>query len=100
MNLLDGPSLHTKVSVTSATVVEVKVGSSRLEERKAVTIQSDQRIYLYWGDGVAVPSAATVASNGIVIFKDQIVTLEAGHRQDLYIRAVSTTANVSIVERS
>lgn len=96
---LDGPSAHTTLTVTNSAVQEIKVGASPLEERSAVTIQADQSVYVYWGDGSGTPSSTTVAAQGVRVFKNQLMTFEAGSRQDLYIRAITATASVKVVER-
>jgi hypothetical protein len=98
---LDGPSIQsTLASVGTVTVVEVKVGSSSLAERQAVTLQGDGKFYVYFGDGSTTPSAATVTSDGILVFKDQVMTFEAGEKQQLFVLSQSGTVNIKIVERA
>jgi hypothetical protein len=99
-NPLDGPSAQESLTVTSATVQEAKAGASRLSERQVVTIQPSQKIYVYFGDGVSTPNAATVSSKGIVQYKDQLNSYEASSSQPIFILAVSTTATVKVIERA
>lgn len=98
---LDGPSKQLKVTVTTSVVVEVRVGASALEDRKVITLQPlDGDIKVYFGDGIDVPSAATVAANGMDHYKKAKETYEAGDKQKVYIVAASGTVNTVIVERA
>jgi hypothetical protein len=98
---LDGPSLQTTLSsVGTVTVVEAKVGATALAERKVVTLQGDGKFLVYFGDDSGAPSAATVTSDGITVFKDQVSSFEATGKQPLYVLAVSGTVNIKIVERA
>jgi hypothetical protein len=86
--------------VGTSSVVEAKVGSSALEERKVVTFQGDGKYYIYFGNGSSVPNAATVITNGFVAFKDSLVSIEASDSQPLYVLAVSGTVNIKLAERA
>jgi hypothetical protein len=98
---LDGPSIQGSISVTTASVQEIKVGLNPLEERKVISIQpKDGRVYVYFGNGVTVPSAATVAADGFIVFNNALQSYEASSAQRVYIRAVAGTVNVAIVERA
>lgn len=97
---LDGPSAQLALSVTSSVVQEAKAGGSALSERKVITLQPTQNIYVYFGDGITTPNAATVSTNGIKHFKDQLNTYEASNTQPVFILAVSSTASVIVVERA
>ena len=99
---LDGPSAQLKLaSVDTVTVVEVKAGASPLTERKAVTLQPlGGKIYIYFGDGVSTPNAATVIANGLVHEKTAKETYEAGEQQPMFILAVAGTTDVICVERA
>jgi len=98
---LDGPSAQgTLSSVGTVTVVEAKVGGSPLEERKVVTLQGDAKFYVYFGDGSSTPSAATVTSDGITVFKDQVTSFEASASQPLFVLALSGTVDIKIIERA
>lgn len=98
---LDGPSIQGLLSVDTSTVQEVKVGGSPLSERKVVTLQpKDGRVYVYFGDGVTTPNAATVAASGILIFKNAMISYEASESQHIFMLAVSGTVNVAIIERA
>lgn len=99
---LDGPSLQGKLtSVGTGAVVEVKVGANAFEERKIVTMQGDGRFYLYFGDlDAGAPSAATVSDNGQIVFRNQLISIEATCDQPLYVLAVSGTVDIRIAERA
>jgi hypothetical protein len=97
---LDGPSLQTTITVDSSTVQEIKVGGTALLERKVITLIPEQKVYLYFGGDAGVPSSVTVAADGIVLFRNQLITIEATDSQLVYILAVSTTADVKVAERA
>lgn len=98
---LDGPaSQATLSSVGTVTVVEAKAGGSALVERKVVTLQGDGKFYAYFGDGSTTPSAATVAADGLTVFKDQVMSFEASHQQPLFVLAFTGTVNIKVVERA
>ena len=99
---LDGPATQGKlIGVNTSTVVEVKVGASRFTDRKVVTIQPlTGKIYVYFGDGTTTPSAATVAANGFIHFKNAKESYEAGEKQPLFILSLTGTTDVIIVERA
>lgn len=97
---LDGPSKHGSLTVTNAAVQELKVEAQAFSGRSVITLISDKRVLIYFGDDTATaPSVATVAADGFLILKNQLTTLEAGKDQPVYILAVSDTANVSVAER-
>lgn len=98
---LDGPAVQTKLSVGTATVVEVKVGASSYGERKVVTMQPiGGNVYLYFGDGITTPSAATVSANGFVLYQNGAYTYEASATQPLYVVSVIGTIDLIIAERA
>jgi len=97
---LDGPSSQGVISVDTITVKEAKIGGSALIERKVITMQGDGKFYVYFGDGVSTPSAATVTSDGFVQFKNATQSWEAGELQKVYLIADSGTVNVRISERA
>jgi hypothetical protein len=98
---LDGPSSQIKkIGVTSTTVVEAKVLSSTLEDRKVVTLQPTGNIRVYFGDGSSIPSAATVLANGVIQYKDQMISYEAGQKQPMFFVAVAGTVDVIVIERA
>lgn len=101
MSLLDGPSKQGIISATTATVTEVKIGATAHIERKIVTLQPlGGTIRVYFADEGVVPSAATVGSDGIKHFKNQLNTYEASDKQKLYIVSESGTFNVVLIERA
>lgn len=98
---MDGPSAQDVVSVGTVTIVEAKAGAAPLVERKIVTLQPlNGKIYLYFGDETSVPSAAIVASDGLVLFKNAKESYEASASQKVYMLSVTGTTNVVVVERS
>jgi hypothetical protein len=97
---LDGPSIQGVLSVGTATVVEAKVGANPYEERQVITLQGNGKFYVYFGDGVTTPNAATVAANGFIQFKDAKDSYEAGDSQRVFLLSVSGTINIRIAERS
>lgn len=97
---LDGPAAHDTISVGTGAVVEAKIGASSLEERKVLTIQPTDKLYIYWGDGSGIPSVGTVSADGITLFKNGVYTFEASRSQPIYMLSVSGTIDVKVVERS
>lgn len=99
---LDGPSIQGVLSaVDTVTPVEVKVGASPFEERKVVTLQGDDKFYVYFGDeDASAPNAATVTAQGFTVFKNQLTSFEAKYTQPIYVLALSGTVNIRIVERA
>ena len=98
---LDGPSDQGKLSVTDAAVTEVKISASVLSERKVVTLQpTDGKVRVYFGDGSGAPLLSTVASDGFLVFKNQITSFEAAESQSVYVCAESGTVQVVVAERA
>ena len=98
---LDGPSTQTTISVTNATVQEIKVGGSALSERSVITVQpTDGNVYIYFGDGTGAPSAATVIADGFIQYKRAKDTYEAASTQAVYILSTTGTVVVKIAERA
>lgn len=97
---LDGPSKQGSLTVDNVTVQELKKDAQPFKGRSVITLRADQKVLIYFGDdsGVA-PSAVTVAADGIPVFKNEFITIEAGNLQHVYILADSTTAEVKFVER-
>lgn len=99
-NPLDGPARQFSVSLTTTVVVEVKVGTP-FTDRQVVTLQPlDGDIWVYYGDGVNTPSAATVAADGFRHFKKSQNSYEVGQLQPLFILASTVTTSVRIAERA
>jgi hypothetical protein len=101
-NSLDGPSKQGTLSVTDAVVQAAKVEVDPYTSRKVVTLQpTTGKIYVLFGDGdVAAPSAATVAADGFIVFKNAVMTFEATHLQPIYLLAVTGTVTVKVAERA
>ena len=90
---LDGPAEQTVLSVTT-TQVEAKVGTTAFSERKVVTLQPlDGKIRVFFKTGLA-------NSSGLLVHKNQIISLEAADTQPIYIAAESGTVNVVVAERA
>ena len=64
--------------------VEIKVGASKLTNRKNVTLFNDSNVTMYWGYTNAVTT-----STGTPIFKNQFVSWDAGDQQSIFIIAGS-----------
>lgn len=90
---LDGPSVYSQISV-GASATEVKVGASRYSERQIVTIQP------LTGDIWLGYSNSLSSSNGTKIFKNQLVSIEASNKSEIWILAVTGTVTVAIGELS
>jgi len=97
---LDGPAVQTTLTIDTVTVTEAIASGSPLDERKVVTLQGDGRFYVYFGDGSGTPSAATVAADGITVFRNQVSSFEATNQQFIFILAVTGTVDVKVVERA
>lgn len=88
---LDGPGLHSSLSV-STSAVEAKVGASRLEERQVVTIQPiDGDVYFGYSSGVT-------SSTGTKIYQGQVYPVEATDKLAVYVIAASGTVDTRITE--
>lgn len=89
---LDGPAIHSSVSVTD-TPQEVKVGASVLDERKVVTLQPLDGI-VYYGYSNLVDQ-----NNGTKIFKGQLIHIEASDSLPVWVVAeTGETVDVRITE--
>ena len=98
---LDGPSAQDRVAVTTSVVKELKIGSIALDDRQVITIQPiDGHIWVYFGDGVTTPTAATVSTKGFKHVKMAKESYEASNTQKVYIVADSGTVNVTFAERA
>lgn len=98
---LDGPAKQIPaITLTTSTVVEVKSGTP-LDGRAIITIQPlDGDIWVYFGDGINIPSAATVAADGFLHYRHADKSYEAGDRQPVFIVARTITTSVRIAERA
>lgn len=97
---LDGPSKQGTITVDTVTVKELKIGASALDERKVITLQPAGKIRVYFGDGTGTPSAATIAADGIVHFKNQKESYEASETQPVFILSELGSTDVVVVERA
>lgn len=101
LSALDGPSKQGLLSsVGTVTPVEAKVGGSAFSDRKVITLQGDNKFYVYFADDGETPSAATVTANGFSQFKDQKESYEAGEKQKVFVLAATGTVNIRIAERA
>jgi hypothetical protein len=98
---LDGPAAQIKKTVTDTVVQLAIVGGSALSERHIFTIQPKTgKIYIYFGDGVNTPNAATVQANGIILYKNGLYDLEASPNQPLFVLGVAVgNTDYILVER-
>ena len=97
---LDGPAVQGNLSVGVGAVVEVKVGASPLEDRKVVTLQPDDKVYVYFAQQLETPTIGDVSSKGFIHYKNSKETYEAADSQAIYLLSVSGTINVKIAERA
>lgn len=79
----------------STTAIEVRVGASRLVNRKLVTVFNDGSATVYWGYTNAV-----TAVNGTPIFKNQIHSWDAGDSISIWLIAASGSHTCRITEAS
>jgi hypothetical protein len=96
---LDGPSRQAKLSVTQNTVVELKIEAFPLPERKAITVQGSGRFYMFFGNESGTPSTVDLQNNGFTCFKDELITVEAGDDQRVFVLAADATINIVVAER-
>jgi hypothetical protein len=97
---LDGPSLQEQQNVTDSTVFRVKVDTTEFKDRDVVTIiPIDGKIWVFFGDGITIPNAATVKAKGFPQAKGSLRTYEASGTQEIYIVADTGTVDVRYAER-
>lgn len=97
---LDGPSKQFAINLTTITPVEVKEGSV-LTDRKVITIMPlNDKIWVFFGDGLAEPTVNDVKTKGFLHHKNSIRSYEAGEQQDVWIISDSLTNDVRISERA
>jgi hypothetical protein len=91
-DLVSSGGLQSSLTV-GTTPVEVKVGSSRLTDRKSVTLFNDSNATLYWGytDSVTV-------SSGSPILKNQLAAWAISEDVSVYVVAGSANNNTRITE--
>ena len=88
---IDGPSLYTNLSVGTSPV-EVKVGASRLSERKAIAVQAlSDSIYIGFDNSVTT-------SNGVKLQIEQLFIFEAGESMPVWVVSPSAANDVRIWE--
>lgn len=75
------------------TAVEAKVGASRLEDRKALTVFNDSNTTIYWGY-----TSSVTTSTGTPIFKNQMFVWSVGDGQPIYLIADSSGNNIRVTE--
>lgn len=98
---LNGPSKQFKLSAVGTTIpVEVKAGSSALEERIVVTLQGDAKFYVYFADDGEIPSAATIIANGFIQYKNAKESYGATTSQVLFVLSETGTVNIRGAERA
>jgi hypothetical protein len=97
---LDGPSLQGSLSVTTGTVVELKVGTNPYSERKVITVQPNGKIYVFFGEDNTIPTVSDIQTKGFTHFKDAMQTYEATCTQRMYVLSVAGTVSVKLAERA
>jgi len=90
IGVLNGPALPGVLSVSTA--VEVKVGASRQDDRRVVTIQPTDGD-IYWGFDNTVST-----TTGFLIRKWQLIQLEASDLLPIWVVAATGTVDVRIAE--
>lgn len=88
---LDGPSVYGAITVTTTPSI-VRVGGSNLTDRVVVSVQPTTGI-IYYGFDNSVSS-----STGTILFRRQLLFLEVGPGQDLYVVAGAGSVNTRIAE--
>ena len=90
---LDGPGVYGNISVTT-TPIEVKVGSTALDERSVITIQPiDGNVYYGYDNSVS-------STTGTLIFEGQFFPLEASDQLPVWLVSETGTVDVRITEVS
>jgi len=90
LNLGTGGQSQLNVGTTA---VEVKVGASRLTNRKLVTLYNNSNSILYWGYSNTVTTAS-----GTHIVKGQFISWEAGDAQSIFVISGSALNETRITE--
>lgn len=80
------------IIATSTTAVEVKSGATTLSGRKGVYIMANNSNNYLGFD------ASMTAAQGILLFKDQTIYIEAKETASIYLRRASGTGTVTIWE--
>jgi hypothetical protein len=79
--------------IVGTVAIEIKVGSSRLQGRKSVTLFNNSNSTLYWGYSPTI----TVAT-GSPIFKQQLIEWSVGDAVAIYIIAGNNNNDTRITE--
>jgi hypothetical protein len=79
--------------IVGLTAVEIKVGASKLADRKTVSLFNNSNSTIYWGWS----SLVTIAT-GTPIFKNQFATWEAGQNQAIHVIAATAGNNTRVTE--
>lgn len=87
-----GTGTQGAITVTTS-VIEAKVGGSRLSNRKLLTVYNNGNNTIYWGYTSGVTS-----SNGTPIVKNQQAVWDIGDDQAIYLIAGSGSNNVRVTE--
>ena len=89
---LDGPSIENEIDVS--TIVEIKVNALPFEERKVITFQpQDGKVRYGFTNSIT-------STQGFLVYKSQVVTIEASSTQSVYIVSLTGTVKVYISERA
>lgn len=87
-----GTGVQSSLTI-GTTAVEVKVGVSRLSNRKLVTLYNNSNVTVYWGY-----SGSVTTSSGTPIFKNQFISWTVGDQQSIYVVAGSENNDSRITE--
>jgi hypothetical protein len=98
--LLDGPAAQAKLVVTDSTPVEVKAGSTILDDRQSITLQGSGKFYVYFAEDSSTPTATTVENNGFWQYKNVKESYEAGGTQKVWLMSVTGTIDIVVCERA
>lgn len=93
-DIINTEAVYGALTVTT-TPIEVRVGSTRLENRKLVMIYNNSNVTLFFGFNSAVNS-----TNGMPLPANTSVTLAIGDNLPIFIVASSGSRNIRIIEAS
>ena len=81
--------------IVGTSAIEVRVGASRLEGRKSLTLYNNSNSIIYWG----FTSSVTI-STGTPIERKQFIEWNVGDSVAIYVIAASAGNNARITEAS
>lgn len=93
-DIVNTDGVQGSVSVASS-AIEAKVGASRLEYRKLLTVHNDGPNIVYWGYTSAVTS-----STGTPLYRNQLATWTIGDGLGIWLVSATGTNTVRVTEAS